>query len=75
MTLTDQIIGSLKQEPERWFENNLQIINHNKKVHIWSANGMCNVKIDFSPKGCIRLNLWSRWRIWRAIKAWRELPI
>ena len=75
MTLTDQIINSLRQEPERWREDEHYLLNDLKKVNLWTSNGLFFLEVWGSPKGKIRLNFKSKWRIWREIKRWRKLPL
>jgi hypothetical protein len=75
MTLTDQIINSLRQEPERWVEDEHHLINAHKKVWLWTINGKFYMHVAVSPKGYVRLSFKSKWRIWQAIKYWRKLPL
>ena len=72
MKLIDQIIDSLRNEPDQWKQGEFRL-KHPNSIEIWIANGpffyhlMCPEYRNF--------NLADKWRLHRAIKKWRRLPI
>lgn len=72
MTPVQQIIESLEQEPEQWFQDQFTL-NHKNGVEIWTANiPYLSIGI-YQPKR--KINLIEKIQLQRAVNRWNKAPL
>ena len=72
-TFVDQIIESLKTEPEKWYQSDYTIDHMSLDISLWTMHGMWYLNSWHTHK--YEFNIFEKIRIWRAIKRWQKLPV
>lgn len=72
MTLADQIIASLREEPDQWDKGEFYL-SHKNGVKIWICNGLWYLEV--MGKYYRTFNILQKLRLSAAIRRWSQRPI
>jgi hypothetical protein len=71
MTIVDQIITSLQEEPEKWKRGDYTL-KHTNGVRVWVANGFWFLQPHRPER---KTTFPEKCRLWWAIRRWDKSPI